>query len=297
MAYATIQIKINCNLAAMNKLFIYITFLVFCFTSFIAKAQCPVDVTISSNPDITASAVCKNTPIQLTADSSAGAVNPTYVWVINGDTVTGNGATINLPANNQTVIVYMNTSTGCFPDSDSASIFINTTIITTEATPIIKECNQTVADVAVSSEGGNAPYSHEVVGVGQSTTGFFGSVPIGSYTLITTDNNGCTDTTQVDITPFDCPDPIPAQVFTPNGDGANDTWRIHFIELYPKNKVYIFDRWGQRVYHQENYENGDGWDAKYLGGDLPVSTFYYILEITPEYGDEKVFKGAVSIMR
>ncbi len=281
----------------MNKLIIFTITTIFYLSSLMVKAQCPVNVTISSNPDVTSGPVCKNTPVQLTADSSAGAVNPTYVWVINGDTVPGNGSTINLPANNQTVIVYMNTSTGCFPDSDSASIFINTTIITTEATPIIKECNQTVADIVVSSDGGDPPYNHDLVGVGQSSTGFFSSVPIGSYTLITTDNNGCKDTTQVDITPFDCPDPIPAQVFTPNSDGANDTWIIRFIELYPKNKVYIFDRWGQRVYHEENYKNGDGWDAKYLGGDLPVSTFYYILEITPEFGDEKVFKGAVSIMR
>jgi gliding motility-associated-like protein len=281
----------------MNKLIASIFIISMFVLSVKSKAQCPVNVSLSSNPDVTLNAVCQNTPVEITATPSVGAVNPTYIWVINGDTVSGSGATINVSANNQTVVVYMNTQTGCFPDVDSASIYINTIIIESEATPIIKECNQTVADVTVTSEGGDAPYQYNLVGFGENNIGFFNSVPIGSYTLITTDNNGCTDTSQVDIVPYNCPDPIPAQVFTPNGDGANDTWYIGFIELYPKNEVFIFDRWGQRVYHQENYQNGDGWDAKYLGGDLPVSTFYYILKVQPEYGDEKVFKGAVSIIR
>lgn len=281
----------------MNKLLASVILFFFVMLSENVQAQCPVSVSLSSNPDVLLNAVCQNTPVEISANPSTGAVNPTYVWVINGDTVSGNGATINVPANNQTVVVFMNTQTGCFPDVDSASVFINTIIIETEATPLIKECNQTVADVAVASEGGDAPYQYNLVDFGQTNTGLFNAVPVGSYTLITTDNNGCADTSQVDIVPFDCPDPIPAQVFTPNGDGANDTWYIAFIELYPKNEVFIFDRWGQRVYHQENYENGDGWDAKYLGGDLPVSTFYYILKVQPEVGDEKVFKGAVSIIR
>ena len=62
-------------------------------------------------------------------------------------------------------------------------------------------------------------------------------------------------------------------------------------------KVFIFDRWGQRVYHKKEYDNADGWQAKYVGGDLPVSTYYYILEITLEKSEDLVFKGAISVFR
>ena len=70
------------------------------------------------------------------------------------------------------------------------------------------------------------------------------------------------------------------------------------IEFYPENEVFIFDRWGQRVYHKNGYDNADGWDAKYIGVDLPVSTYYYLLEIKPENGgDDIILRGPISVFR
>lgn len=278
-----------------------ITRIIFCvllfFGSKLAFAQCPLNVVLSSTPSILTAPFCRNTPIQISATPSAGAISPTYIWVINGDTVTGTGANINILANNQTVVVFMNTNTGCFPDVDSSSIFVETVIITSEATPLTLSCNQTVADVQITASGGQPSYTYDLIGVGANNTGFFNDVAIGTYQVFITDGQGCTDTNVVDIPPFECPDPIPVEVFTPNGDGANDTWFIRFLEFYDENEVFIFDRWGQRVYHKKNYQNADGWDAKYLGGDLPVSTFYYILEVESENSEKQTFKGAVSIMR
>jgi len=275
----------------------FVFFLLSSIIGLSSYAQCPVDVSLTTVPDISNAPFCKSTPIQITANPSAGAVTPTYLWVINGDTVAGTGATINILANNQTVQVFMNTNTGCVPDFDSSSIFIETVIITSEATPITFECNQTAADVLITASGGQSPYNYNLLGVSSNNTGLFNSVPVGSYQVIITDDNGCTDTNIVVVPTFNCPDPIPFDVFTPNGDGFNDTWFVRHLEFYPKNEVFIFDRWGQRVYHKKNYKNNEGWEAKYLGGDLPVSTYYYILKIEPENSDTKTFKGAVSIIR
>ncbi|MCL4856136.1 MAG: gliding motility-associated C-terminal domain-containing protein, partial [Flavobacteriales bacterium] len=79
--------------------------------------------------------------------------------------------------------------------------------------------------------------------------------------------------------------------------GFNDKWRINNIEFYPNNKVYIFDRWGQRVFYKEKYDNVDGWDAKYTGTNMPVSTYYYVIELEFEKQDKIVVKGPVSILR
>ncbi len=81
-------------------------------------------------------------------------------------------------------------------------------------------------------------------------------------------------------------------VITPNGDGKNDTWRIENIELFPKNKVIIVNRWGDIVYQSEYYNNS--WDGTFSGGMLPAGTYYYILELGGSWGQ---FKGPITIIR
>jgi hypothetical protein len=43
--------------------------------------------------------------------------------------------------------------------------------------------------------------------------------------------------------------------FTPNNDGVNDIWEISNIDLYPKNKVTIFNRWGIELASISGYDN------------------------------------------
>ncbi|MGS0747057.1 T9SS type B sorting domain-containing protein [Halpernia sp. GG3] len=33
-------------------------------------------------------------------------------------------------------------------------------------------------------------------------------------------------------------------VFSPDGDGVNDTWKIDGIENYPETKIKVMDRYG-----------------------------------------------------
>jgi len=281
--------------------------ILFLLLNWVAYAQCPIDVTITSAPDVTLGPVCKNTSVQLTASPSVGAIgNVTqYVWVSGDDTLQGNAATFSLLANSQHIVVYMQTTSGCnsatpaSSDTTSASIQVQTVEMQSTANPLITDCNQTVTDVQVTTTGNGTPsYNYELSGFGTSTDGLFNSVPQGTYNLFTTDSQGCKDTTQVAVVPNTCPDPSPTDKITPNGDGFNDTWQIFNIRFYPDNEVFIFDRWGQRVYHKVGYDNSDGWDAKYIGANLPVSTYYYLLEITPENGgDDIIMRGPISIFR
>jgi gliding motility-associated-like protein len=91
---------------------------------------------------------------------------------------------------------------------------------------------------------------------------------------------------------------IPAQGFSPNGDGVNDYFQIANIEQYPKNHITIFNRWGNKVYEIKPYMNQ--WDGRSyfglkVGGDLlPVGTYFYILDL----GDgSKIKKGFVYLNR
>jgi len=71
-------------------------------------------------------------------------------------------------------------------------------------------------------------------------------------------------------------------VFSPNGDGINDTWEIAGLRGATNCSVQIFNRWGQQVYNSHEYNVP--WDGTWKGKPLPVGTFYYIIKtVTRNY--------------
>lgn len=68
-----------------------------------------------------------------------------------------------------------------------------------------------------------------------------------------------------------------------NGDSMNDFVRIESIELYPQNKFTVFNRWGDKVFQIENYDNiGNVFRGRAnIHGDseLVSGTYFYVLEI------------------
>lgn len=69
--------------------------------------------------------------------------------------------------------------------------------------------------------------------------------------------------------------------FSPNNDGVNDTWYIKNIENYPKAEINVYNRYGQPVLHNIGY--GKPWDGKKDGKELPVGTYYYIIDLKDDY--------------
>ena len=71
--------------------------------------------------------------------------------------------------------------------------------------------------------------------------------------------------------------------FTPNGDGINDTWVIDNIDKYPNNKVFIFNRWGNKLFQTSNYDNKNNyWDGKANGKTVTSGTYFYIIANSEE---------------
>ncbi|MEX1003689.1 MAG: gliding motility-associated C-terminal domain-containing protein [Crocinitomicaceae bacterium] len=80
------------------------------------------------------------------------------------------------------------------------------------------------------------------------------------------------------------------QALTPNNDGDNDLFVIEGIELLA-HKIEIFNRWGQKVFESEQYENNwDGTDDS--GNELSADTYFYIIT-----AKDQTFKGYVVIKR
>ena len=73
---------------------------------------------------------------------------------------------------------------------------------------------------------------------------------------------------------------------TPNGDGTNDTWRvINLLEcgIYTINELWIFNKWGEEVYHVKNISREeDFWDP--AKGSFPDGTYYFRFAAKSKYG-------------
>ncbi|MFH6603568.1 gliding motility-associated C-terminal domain-containing protein [Maribacter algicola] len=92
------------------------------------------------------------------------------------------------------------------------------------------------------------------------------------------DNDGVTDS--ADAFPTDKePSLVPAQAFTPNGDGNNDAWIIPGIDNYPNNKVTVYNRWGHKVFATISYRND--WEGFYKDRreKLPAGSYMYIIDL------------------
>jgi gliding motility-associated-like protein len=62
-------------------------------------------------------------------------------------------------------------------------------------------------------------------------------------------------------------------MFSPNGDGMNDTWEISGIQNFTNCEVSIFNRWGEVVYYSKGY--GSAWDAMFKGKLVPAGEYVY----------------------
>lgn len=274
--------------------FILIFFCLFIVNHIVVVAQCPASIQLTQIPQ---SPVCLNTPVTFTVSPSAGGIT-TYVWVVNGDTVSNNPS-LTTSINGAHVEIYAISDT-CGLDTMYTGVYIQNVEMDADYNVIVEECNQPVADIQVLNvTGGQEPYSYNLYTSegGQGQKSLYTDLPVSSYPLVIQDANGCEDTVWINMSVIECPPPVPTEAITPNDDGYNDTWVIKYINLYPNNEVFIYDRWGQRVYHKKEYDNLDGWGAKYLGGDMPVSTYYYVLKIKFEKQEEQVVKGAISVFR
>ncbi len=66
-------------------------------------------------------------------------------------------------------------------------------------------------------------------------------------------------------------------IFSPNGDGVNDTWVIQNLDTYPLATIKVFTRSGQAIF--ETRTGGAVWDGSYQGKPLPVATYYYVIDL------------------
>jgi gliding motility-associated-like protein len=113
----------------------------------------------------------------------------------------------------------------------------------------------------------------------------------GTYYIKGNNTFGCAVTKPLNVIVKDAV-VVPPNVFSPNGDGVNDTWEIPLLKYYPYCSVDIFDRNGHNIFSSKGYNKS--WDGMFKGSQLPVTTYYYIIKIKPE---SKPVSGGVTIIK
>lgn len=111
----------------------------------------------------------------------------------------------------------------------------------------------------------------------------------GTFPVIisVTGSSGCVNTYTLNYT-VDAVLEIP-NVFTPNGDNVNDYLKFKYLEVFGGNNLSIFNRWGKKVFEQDNYKND--WN----GSGMNDGTYFFILSV-PE-ASPNIYKGYVQLMR
>ncbi len=122
---------------------------------------------------------------------------------------------------------------------------------------------------------------------------------IQNYPLILVVENayGCTDTLQKLVRVENIVNIFTPNSFTPDGDGLNDTWRVHIVGIDAQNfHLQIFNRWGETVFESKDPEGE--WDGTYGGKLVKSGTYMWVLRAYDYENDNKhEFKGSINVLR
>jgi len=138
------------------------------------------------------------------------------------------------------------------------------------------------------SQIGTTPLVAAIAAPSALSTTITGLSDPGKYQFLRTNALGCTDTVVVTVVPktLDLP-----SVFTPNGDGKNDTFTIPNIQSFPGSQLYIYNRLGNEVFRSTDYQN------TWTGAGLSEGTYYYLLKKKEVSGSYTSYKGWLFLKR
>lgn len=123
------------------------------------------------------------------------------------------------------------------------------------------------------------------------------------------DRQGCHTVLLIALSPEGCYDTVPGvicnnyrtfihipNVFTPDGDGFNDVFKID-IEGYAKYEIKIYNRFSEKVF--ESTDPNDPWNGKKnnSGADLAAGVYYVVINYQLRGQAEQTYNGTVTLIR
>lgn len=232
----------------------------------------------------------------ITLDGSASQNGTSYQWIeLPSMNVVGNSIFTNVIPPTGTTAYVLIVSNGTCVSTDT--VLVNSVPgPVANAGPdieIITGSSTTIGGSPTGPSGSTFNWSPSIgLGDPASSNPVAGPTATTSYIVYVTDANGCMDSDTMDVIVVPAID-FP-NGFTPNGDGTNDVWVIDNIQLFPNCRVEVYNRWGEMLFASDGYTIP--WDGRYQGKDLPVGTYYYVINLNDPLFPE-VYTGPITIMR
>jgi len=108
--------------------------------------------------------------------------------------------------------------------------------------------------------------------------------------VVTNNASQCKDSTQLTVLVYENSSIVIPNVFTPNGDGANDSFKIHTVGINELT-CEIYNRWGTKLYTISG--PNDSWD----GAENSAGTYFFILNAKGIDGKEYNEKGFLTMFK
>ena len=253
----------------------------------------PSAITVNITED---KSICSGDSTQLTVSASGGNGNFTYTW----DNGMSGSPLVVKPTSTTTYEATATDSKGCNNFGTVKISVIPMPVAVLTASPLEGYPGTTVYFTNNSSNGYFFDWDFD--------NGFtLSNVPKqdksmtytteGIYTVILTAKSSfCQDTASVKIKiiPFPDPEIFVPNVFTPNGDGANDHFWIDTKNITNIN-VLIFNRWGNLM--AELKDPADKWDGTFQGKDAAEGVYFFKYVIVDMKGDTHSNHGFVTLER
>lgn len=260
-------------------------------TGTVCTASATTTLDISGLPDVrlaTEYYLCKDLITgqysTITINTGLSAANHTFVWEKDGQTLTATTPFLEITETGNYKVTVTNNG-GC----------------TDTATTVVKESSKAIAyaeagldfhtyqTVTVYTTGGSGSYLYSLDGGSYQSSPIFTGVTQGLHTVTVKDENGCGEIV-LEVFVLDYP-----KFFTPNGDGANDTWQISGLRNQPQAIIYIFDRYGKLITSLK--PSSRGWDGTLNGHDLPSTDYWFTVLYKNILGQDRQFKAHFSLVR
>lgn len=243
------------------------------------------------------SLVCKFAALNFTTPASSLL---SYNWYTPAGTITTGTNTNAISATFPTSgtytlgVVITNTITGCTSALDVYTVTISSGPHAnfTYMHPAIVNNPIQFQDSSVNTSGLNWDFGNTYTDTHSNPQSIYTSLGNYPVTLIVHDSLGCLDTI-VKYIEIDGSISVP-NIFTPNGDGANDVFLLKNLGLN-EYAIEIVDRWGLVVYNGD--QNTSAWDGRTPAGlACPAGTYFYLIQGTA-VTTPKEYKGFLTLIR
>jgi len=277
--------------------------------------RAPVNVTVLLAPApatvaVNVPAVCPGSTVTLTA--SAADANATFRWFDQPNSTTaiyaGNPFTSGPINTDTTFYVEVTNVSGCVSNSRTAAtvpvyelVAPEVTVASITPTSITFQWPSVpgATGYKISLDSGNTfiTPSSGPMGLTHTVTGLLPGETV-SIIMEIISNISCVNGMKTDATTATTTNPLTdifvPNVFTPNGDGKNDVFKV-FGNAISQVEMYIYNQWGEKIYQEIGAD--PKWDGTAGGTQQPVGVYVYFVKVTMRNGQVIIKKNALNLIR